>query len=131
MKIKGIKQKYDFGFGIDDNVFGCLAESFLLAADKVETLQPTLGEVDFENFEKMIAAFSQLGVSVGDFKCRDEVIDEKRLVSIMKSKTDLVATIPFKNICWILKAEELIESVKNRGFSNKITEGVIDGLPDL
>lgn len=107
MKIKGLRQTYDFGFGIDENVFGCLAESFLLAADKSNMLRPTLGEVDIENFERMILACDKLGVSIGDFKCRDEGIDEKRLISILKSKTGLAATIPFKKICWIFKVEEL------------------------
>ena len=45
MKIKGVKQKYDFGFGIGENVFGCLSESYLLAADKTNNLKPTLGDV--------------------------------------------------------------------------------------
>ncbi|MBI5144795.1 MAG: hypothetical protein HZA27_01255 [Candidatus Omnitrophica bacterium] len=107
MKIKGIKQKYDFGFGIGENVFGCLAECFLLAADKDKILKPTLGEVDFDNFEKMISVYGQLGVSIGDFKCQDKIINKEKLISILKSKTDLVATIPFKNICWLLKIGDI------------------------
>lgn len=108
MKIKGLKQKYDFGFGIDENVFGCLAESFLLAADKGAMLKPTLGEVNLDNFEKMISLCDRLGVSIGDFKCQDEIINKQRLASILKNKSDLAATVPFKNICWLLKVEDLV-----------------------
>jgi len=88
MKIKGIKQNYDFGFGIDENVFGCFAESFLLASDnyKGRILKPTLGAVDFDNFKKMINVCDKFGVSLGDFKCRDKIISREKLVSIMKGK---------------------------------------------
>lgn len=108
MKIKGAKQYYNFGFGVDENVFGCLAESFLLSADSLGKIQPTLGDVDFDNFEKMKSACGELGVEVGDFKCRIEVVDTERIVSTLKSKTDLMATVPFKNICWLLKVEDLV-----------------------
>jgi predicted amino acid dehydrogenase len=109
LKIRGIRQFYNFGLGVDENVFGCLAEAFLLAADSLENLQPTLGDINFSNFEKMLLACNKLGVDVGDFKCRDEIIPTEKIVSILKSKIDLMATIPFKNICWLLKVEDLIE----------------------
>jgi len=109
MKIDGLVQSYDFGFGIDENVFGCLAESFVLTSDFAKTLTPTLGEINFENFYKMISICQKLNVTVGDFKCRDKIVKEDRIISIIQNKVDLIATIPFKNICWILKAEDLLE----------------------
>lgn len=105
MKIKGVKQRYDFGFGIGENVFGCLAESYLLAADKSNNLKPTLGEVKLDNFVRMISVCQRLGVSIGDFKCQDEVVSKERLIAILRSKKDLNATVPFKNICWLFKVE--------------------------
>ena len=48
MKISGIVQNYDYGFGIDENVFGCLAESFLLASGLSKSLTFTLGEANFK-----------------------------------------------------------------------------------
>lgn len=103
MKIKGVKQKYDFGFGIGENVFGCLSESYLLAADKTNNLKPTLGDVKLDNFSRMISACQQLDVNIGDYKCQAEVINKQRLIRILNSKKDLSATVPFKNICWLLK----------------------------
>lgn len=108
LKISGINQNYDYGFGFDENVFGCLAESYLLAADSCKTIRPTLGEVDFDNFDKMMSICRELNVTVGDFKCRDKIIEKDRIASIIKSKTDLAATIPYKNICWIFKADDLL-----------------------
>lgn len=107
MKIKGIKQHYDFGFGIDENVFGCLAESFLVAADKTHSIKPTLGDIDFGNFNNMMAKCSQLNVDVGDLKCRNTYVSKEKLLRILNNKPDLLATIPFKNICWLFKVEDL------------------------
>lgn len=108
MKINGIVQDYDYGFGIDDNVFGCLAECFLLASHVSGELTPTLGEVNFENFYKMMSLCQKMNVIVGDFKCRDKTVDEDKIISILRSKKELAATIPFKNICWIFKVEDLL-----------------------
>lgn len=107
MKIQNIEQYYDFGFGVDENVFGCLAESFMLVADKTQKISPTLGEVDFTNFNNMLSICNRLGVSVGDFKCRDEYVSEKKLISMLNNKKNLSATIPFKNVCWIFKVDDL------------------------
>jgi predicted amino acid dehydrogenase len=108
LRINGIIQNYDYGFGFDENVFGCLAESYLLASDFSDILKPTLGDIDFGNFTKMMAICKELGVEVGDFKCRDKTVEKKRIISIIKSKSDLAATIPYKNICWILKVDDLL-----------------------
>jgi len=108
MKINGLVQQYDFGFGIDENVFGCLAESFLLAADPTGELKPTLGEVDFENLNRLNALCEKANVEVGDFKCRDAKIEESKVFSILKNKKDLASTIPFKNICWIFNINDLV-----------------------
>ena len=61
MQIEGLIQSYDFGFGIDENVFGCLAESYLLSFDSTGELTPTLGEVKFENFNKMVSLCQKIG----------------------------------------------------------------------
>ena len=107
MKIEGIEQHYDFGFGVDSNVFGCFCESYMLAADKMQNITPTLGDVDFVNFQNMLSAYKQLGVDVGDFKCLEEYIPSGRLVTMLNSKQELKATIPFKNVCWIFKVDDL------------------------
>ncbi|HBR15760.1 MAG TPA: hypothetical protein DD723_09540 [Candidatus Omnitrophica bacterium] len=107
LQIHGIKQHYDFGFGIDENVFGCLAESFMLAADNGLNILPTLGDVDFVNFHKMLSRLKELGVNVGDFKSCDEYIPDEQLIKMLQSKSDLNSTIPFKNICWIFKVDDL------------------------
>lgn len=107
MKIHGIEQHYDFGFGVDENVFGCLCESFMLTADRMKNISPTLGDVNFENFKKMLSVYKQLGVVVGDFKCLEEYIPENQLAEILNSKQELKTTIPFKNVCWIFKVDDL------------------------
>lgn len=108
MKINGIVQNYNYGLGIDENVFGCLAESFLLASGASKKLIPTLGEVNLDNFFEMISLCQQLNVTVGDFKCRDGIIEEAKIASILQSKKNLAASIPYKNICWIFKVDDLL-----------------------
>lgn len=110
LKINGITQNYDYGFGFDENVFGCLAETYLLAYDSSKTIKPTLGDVDFDNFDTMMSLCQNLDVAVGDFKCRDKIIEKDRIASIINSKAGLAATIPYKNICWIFKVDDLLAS---------------------
>lgn len=98
IKIKGIIQGYDFGFGVDENVFGCLAESILLALDYSNTIAPTLGDIVFGNLERMMELCQKFSIEVGDFKCRDKIIKEDRIISILKNKKDLAIRIPCKNI---------------------------------
>ncbi|MBI1976429.1 MAG: hypothetical protein HYS56_02860 [Candidatus Omnitrophica bacterium] len=107
LKIRGLKQGFNFGLGLDDNVFGCLAESFILAVDGIRKISNTLGEVSIENFNKMIEYADALGISAGDFKCREQLIDPQTIISLLRTKTNLAATIPFKKVCWLLKVDDL------------------------
>lgn len=66
IKIKGIEIDYDFGFGKKDNVFGCLAETFILALDKSHKLRPILGEIDFDNFRLMLKFCEKNNITEGD-----------------------------------------------------------------
>lgn len=108
LKINGIVQNYDYGMGFDENVFGCLAESYLLSSDFSKVIKPTLGDIDFDNFNKMITLCQRLNVTVGDFKCRDKIIEKERIASIIKGKANLAATIPYRNICWIFEVNDLL-----------------------
>lgn len=68
LKLRGAHVDYNYGFGQDDNVFGCLGEAFLLALDRDNTLSPTLAEVDNENFFKLLSFCKENGISAGDLK---------------------------------------------------------------
>lgn len=109
LKIPGLENDYDFGLGIDENVFGCLAECYLLASKYSTDILPTLGNVDLNNFYKMVSACENLHVEVGDFKCRNAYITDQRIDDSIATKKDLSATVPFKNICWIFKIDGLIK----------------------
>lgn len=79
LKINGCEVDYDYGFGQDDNVFGCLGEAFLLALDGQRILKPTLGEVEMENFFEMLDFARANGVSDGDLKSMDSRISDETL----------------------------------------------------
>lgn len=66
MKIEGIKTEFDFGFGKDDNVFGCLAEAVILALDGGKNLKPIVGEIDFENLQSMLRFCKENNIREGD-----------------------------------------------------------------
>lgn len=66
IKINGVEINYDFGFGKRNNVFGCLAEAFILALDKSYKLKPILGEIDFDNFEKLLKFCEENNITAGD-----------------------------------------------------------------
>ena len=86
LKINGATIDYDFGFGQDDNVFGCLGETFLLALDKQQKLKPTLGDVDMENFFKVLDFCCANGVTVGDLKSSDASIGEADIEAAFKKR---------------------------------------------
>ncbi len=77
LRIRGATQEYDYGFGKDENVFGCLGEAFLLASDKKRIIHPTLGEVNIENFYNALKLFEKIEITVGDFKSSDTVISDQ------------------------------------------------------
>jgi len=76
LRIRGARVDYDFGFGQDDNVFGCLGEAFLLALDGGKVLKPTLAGVDMENFYRMLAFSRASGVCEGDLKSSEVSVSE-------------------------------------------------------
>ena len=86
LKILGVKIDYDFGFGVDENVFGCLAESYLLSLDRGKTLEPTLGSVKLDNFCKMLSFAREQRVEVGDFKSGRFTVSGDLVSKIIKEK---------------------------------------------
>ena len=86
--IKGAQLSYDFGFGREDNVFGCLAEAFILALDGCNELRPTLGDVRIENFQRMLDFFQRHNIREGSFKCGPRIIEDKLAKQVLLSKFD-------------------------------------------
>ncbi len=90
MKIRGIKLNYDYGFGLDENVFGCFAETYLLALDVGRTLRPTLGEVSGENFRNMREFCDKNHIEVGSFMSSSERILADRIRRIVRERHALI-----------------------------------------
>lgn len=88
LKIPNVRLDYDFGFGVDGNVFGCLGETYLLACDKGRKLVPTLGEVDFENLWNMFSVAKELGVREGDLKSGNRYVVDKVVQNIFRKKLE-------------------------------------------
>ena len=86
LKIKGIMMGYDYGFGVDENVFGCLAEAYALTVDGGRVLSPTQGDVDMDNFYRMLRFSESNGIEIGDFKTQDRTISEGYLKGILKKR---------------------------------------------
>jgi len=90
LKIKGAVQDYDYGFGENENVFGCLGESFLLAYDGGKTIQPTLGRVDMLNFERGLELCRRAGVCEGDFKSSEISVSGQLIKDSILSRLNAV-----------------------------------------
>ncbi len=88
MKIPGANCDYDFGFGQNDNFFGCLTEAFILALDstKRSILKETVGDVDENNFWAMLTFCKNYSISVGDFKSSNQDIADDFISQIIRSK---------------------------------------------
>ena len=108
MKIPGANCNYDFGFGQDDNFFGCLTEAFILALDstKQQILKETSGDVDEENFWAMLAFCRNHFISVGDFKSSNQNVSFEIIRRIIQNKTikdtplESVSKNDFYNSVW-------------------------------
>ena len=63
--------------------------------------------MDFQNFENMLSIYQNLGVTTGSFKSLYKYIPDQILKSMLETKKDLSSSIPFKNVCWIFKVDDL------------------------
>lgn len=86
LKIEGTQQDYDYGFGEDDNVFGCLGEAFLLAIAEKGIINETLGEVDMKNFENAVGLCRKLGITEGDLKSGDTSVYEEEIRDALRGR---------------------------------------------
>jgi predicted amino acid dehydrogenase len=86
IKFKGLELDSDFGFGKKDNVFGCMAEAILLALDNMQTLKPTLGDIDYDNFNKMLIYCKKNNITEGDLKSGQKEVTFELLRRIIKNK---------------------------------------------
>lgn len=86
IKFEGIELDTDFGFGKKDNVFGCMAEAIILALDSLRTLKAVLGEIDYDNFNKMLVYSKEHNITEGDFKSGPKEVTFELLRHIMKNK---------------------------------------------
>lgn len=89
-KIKDSIIDHDYGFGMDENVFGCLAEAYILSLDKGCKLKPTVGNLDIENITKMMEFCEEHGLTAGDFKSQDLIIPEAYLIKIMADRDEVL-----------------------------------------
>lgn len=86
MKIKDISSEYDYGFGIDENQFGCLVEPYLLTIDISRQLLPTIGKVNELNFKNVLDFCKVNQVSVGDFKTGRRIIPDNQVEKVIKQR---------------------------------------------
>jgi predicted amino acid dehydrogenase len=86
LKIMDSRQDYDYGFGKSGNVFGCLAETYMLSCDNGARLRPTLGNLDNNNFSVMMSLLKRYNVAEGDFKCSNLKGREDIILRIVRSK---------------------------------------------
>ncbi|OGW90908.1 MAG: hypothetical protein A3D28_06430 [Omnitrophica bacterium RIFCSPHIGHO2_02_FULL_63_14] len=86
MKIPGVELQYDFGFGNHEEVFGCLAEVYMLARDEGKVLAPTVGDVDPDNFRAMLSSQERLGIAAGGFWSGSIPVDPADIVAIIRRK---------------------------------------------
>lgn len=75
MKIDESRTNYNYGFGIDQNVFGCLAETYALSINQNNIISSTLGAVELSKFDIAKAYFEENKIEVGDFKVGEKLID--------------------------------------------------------
>lgn len=91
LKINGLINDYDYGFGKDSNVFGCCCESYMLAKDKKQSIKATIGDVDLKNLNNYKIFCKKNNIEVGDFKSGKKIIDLKLIKKVMKEREEIVS----------------------------------------
>ena len=82
MKIPGVELDSDFGFGTKESVFGCLSEAIILSIEQEKELKTNIGDVDYDNFFKMIQFCKTSKIGIGDFKCASRPVSEEELSAL-------------------------------------------------
>lgn len=59
--------------------------------DGLRTLKPTLGEVDAENFQKLLSVCKQNKITCGDFKAGWQLVNDDMIKKVIQSKMQLAA----------------------------------------
>ncbi len=83
IRIPGFVLPHDFGFGVTDSVFGCLAEAVLLCCDPARRLRPVIGDVDFANYREMLAVARENAICEGALRCGRRLISAADIARII------------------------------------------------
>ena len=95
LKINGLKNDYDYGFGKDSNIFGCCCESYMLAKDRGKSIKATIGDIDLKNLNNYKCFCEKNNIEVGDFKSRKKFVDLKLIKKVMKKRNEIVSRYEF------------------------------------
>ncbi len=88
MNVPGVKLDSDFGFGSDSNLFGCLSEAIILSLDEKKILSPSIGELDKDNFFRLLEFCKISGIHRGDFKSGQTTIADADISKLAKPAVD-------------------------------------------
>lgn len=86
VKVKGAMVGKDFGFGRKENLFGCLADAYILALDGGRRLRPTVGDVDASNLSRMIEFCTEEGIEESGFMSGRRMVPSALIRSIIRAK---------------------------------------------
>ncbi len=86
LRIRGLSMQYDFGFGNDTSVFGCLAEAYIMAYDQGKSLTPTIGDVDFENYSRMLSSLARFSVEAAEFRSGQALVSTESISAYIQNK---------------------------------------------
>jgi predicted amino acid dehydrogenase len=84
IKLPGLRIGYDFGWGCEDNVPGCLAEAALLALDRGKTLRPVVGNVETGHIETMLRFLKDNNITEGDLLCGHRRVTDEEIKRILE-----------------------------------------------
>ncbi len=85
MKIPNVKMDSDFGFGTEENVFGCLSEAIMLSIDQMRKFKPNVGEVDYKNMFNLIEFCKNSDIEAGEFKCGLKTVSAEEIRAVFFS----------------------------------------------
>ncbi len=81
LKLRGAIADYDYGYGATDDFFGCLGEAYVLAANKLTSVKPTIGPVDEENFSKFLSWCQLNQVCEGSLRSAEQEVTDDDIIS--------------------------------------------------
>jgi len=92
INVQGFQSSFNFGFGNDSNLLGCLSEGYILALDQQlnKTLSPTKSVASVDLYNSMARFCESQNIRPGDYKMGELTLQETTIIQAVRCRHELI-----------------------------------------